>query len=643
MKKIRLCTHRSVSTDVLRAVQKLGSVEFVDITGKDPSLTQKEKKSFEFDYVSNRLDFAVKFLSKFDKKGGLRTMIESDRVRTTGTKLYKIANSFYYNEIIDAVQEIEQKINNATTKIKKLDDEKKTLQLWEKVDISLSTPLETDFTNAVFISGKNGVFLSLEEILTEKNIPYHITEPSIDHAFLVFFKENKVEIEKTLRDLSIDTSILHKRRGTPTEELVRIARAIEKEEKKIVRRTERAVELTKNLPQLKIVSDYIYWQKNKHDLLSNATTSDSVVVFEGWCPEKKLDLLEKKIANKTDFYSLDVIEAEDGETPPVEIENNSLIKPFESITRLYGLPGYKDLDPTLFLAGFFFIFFGLCLTDVGYGVILFMITAGILAFYRVPKESEGFLYLLMFGGIGSALIGLIFGGYFGFDLSLLPAWTEYIQIFNPIDNPIPVFVLALSFGVFQIMVGLFLKILREKKNGNLMGGLLDQVPWLLVFSALILWGLNSVEILPGNSTLYVYGIYAGLASLILTQGRKEKNIFMKLLKGVFSLYDSIAFFSDILSYSRLLALGLATTALAFAVNLIAEMAHGIPYVGFILMIIILVVGHAFNMVINILGAFIHSARLQFVEFFGKFINDSGRDFKPFKREERYVIIENKIE
>ena len=127
--------------------------------------------------------------------------------------------------------------------------------------------------------------------------------------------------------------------------------------------------------------------------------------------------------------------------------------------------------------------------------------------------------------------------------------------------------------------------------------------------------------------------------MVLTQGRKEKNIVMKLLKGVLSLYGVINYFSDILSYSRLLALGLATSALAFAVNLIAEMAGGVPYVGWFLMASIFVAGHLFNVVVNVLGAFIHSARLQFVEFFGKFINESGRLFKPFKRDERNIVVD----
>lgn len=643
MEKISLCVHRSVATDVLRAVQKLGVIEFVEVTEKNSLLTKREKTSFEFDYVSNRLDFAVTFLSKFEKKSALntlKTMVETDKIRTTDIKFYEIANSFYYNEIIEATQDIEEKLNNAQIRIKSLNEEKKILLPWISFESKLSQPLETKNTTSLFISGKTENLSSLRTCLDEKKIAYHETIASPTHIFIIFFKEHKEEVEKTLRDLSIETHILPKRRGSPKKELERIFRAIKKEEEKIIRRTKRAEELTKNLPQLKIVSDYIYWKKNKHNLLVDATSTKDVLVFEGWCPEKKILSLEKNISKISNLFTLEKMEPKEGDAPPVEIENNSLVRPFESITRLYGLPGYKDLDPTLFLAGFFFIFFGLCLTDVGYGITLFLITFGVIAFYHVPKDLKKFLYLLMFGGIASIVIGLFFGGYLGFDISSLPTWLQNLQLFDPIKNPIPVFILALSLGTIQIMAGLFLKIISEKKNGNLLNGILDQGPWLFVFIMLIVIALNQTGFISGNPSWFMYGMYIAVASLILTQGRKEKNIFMKAFKGVFSLYDSISFFSDILSYSRLLALGLATSALAFAVNLIAMMAKDIPYVGFGVMVIILVLGHLFNMAINVLGAFIHSARLQFVEFFGKFITASGKTFKPFNREERYVIIEN---
>ena len=139
--------------------------------------------------------------------------------------------------------------------------------------------------------------------------------------------------------------------------------------------------------------------------------------------------------------------------------------------------------------------------------------------------------------------------------------------------------------------------------------------------------------------MVLYDVYIAVGLLILTQGRREKTIVMKLLKGVLSLYDSVSFFSDILSYSRILALGLATSALAFAINLIATIAKDmIPVVGTAVMVVILIVGHVFNVGINVLGAFIHSARLQFVEFFGKFITASGRPFAPFRQRGRYITI-----
>jgi len=133
----------------------------------------------------------------------------------------------------------------------------------------------------------------------------------------------------------------------------------------------------------------------------------------------------------------------------------------------------------------------------------------------------------MLGGLSSFLIGLLFGGYLGIDTSLLPAWTQKIQQFNPIENPLPVFYLALGFGVLQIMFGIILSIVREAKNTTLTQGLLDHGPWLALFIALILWGGNTLNIISGNPTFFVWGIYGALTSLVLTQGRKEKSLIKK--------------------------------------------------------------------------------------------------------------------
>jgi len=389
-----------------------------------------------------------------------------------------------------------------------------------------------------------------------------------------------------------------------------------------------------------MLADFMQWGKARHNLISSSMTTGETIVLEGWVPTKNLRALRTRIENKTDYYALEELETPQDEIPPVAIENSAFIQPFESITRLYGLPSYSNLDPTVFLAGFFFIFFGLSLTDVGYGFVLIALTASALYFYKPPPELRPFIKLILYGGVASVIAGLFFGGYLGVDVSLLPAWLQAIQTFDPIASPMPVLYFALSLGVVQILFGLILDIVRASKNGEFMDGLLDKGPWILIFLSLILFGGNALGFFAGDSTYYVWGIYAALLSLVTTQGRKEKSLLKKALKGITSLYDSIGYFSDVLSYSRLLALGLATSALAFAVNLIASMVEGVPYIGFVLVIAILLIGHTFNLAVNVLGAFIHSARLQFVEFFGKFITGSGTEFKPFARDERHVVIEN---
>lgn len=644
MQKIRLLVYRTAASDVLRSIQKLGVVQFTKVEDKEyvSSLKQREKTIFEFDYVSNRLDFAVKFLSRYAKtKKTISQALDGSRVRTTGKNLYKIANSFYYNEIIDEVQNLGVKINDAHAKIKTLNKEEKILSQWTKLDIPLGTSTETAFTETLFLSGeKDALIQSFFEELSEKSLLYNIETVTVNNFLLTLFKTDRNQIEKIMLEYGITVTALPKRRGTANEELERIGRARSKTLIETKRLEERAEELAKKLPELKIVSDFIYWKKQNHNLLSSSIMTQEVFIFEGWCPKMELSELKKRISNKTPFFSLENIEPEEGEKTPVEIKNSKLIKPFEAVTRLYGLPGAKDIDPTVFLSVFFFVFFGFALTDFGYGIVLFLVTFIPLYFLKLPKDIKPLITLLMFGGISTTVAGLFFGGYFGVDMTLMPGWIQKIQQFDPIKEPVVVLGLSLGLGVLQILFGFILRIVSKAKNNDLVGGLLDQAPWICTFVALTVFGASKSNVIALDSQIALFAVYTSLASIILLTGHRESGVFKKVLKGAFNLYNFVGFFSDILSYSRLFALGLATTAIAFAVNMVAFLVNDmVPVVGPVLMVLVLIVGHLFNLAINTLGAFIHSARLQFVEFFGKFINESGKDFKPFKRNERYVIIE----
>jgi V/A-type H+-transporting ATPase subunit I len=394
-----------------------------------------------------------------------------------------------------------------------------------------------------------------------------------------------------------------------------------------------------HLGRLRIAAEVLSWERDRYATVGIGAATDSSVVLEGWINAAKRSALEATCAEKNIAAIMSDLEPNEGEEPPVDIVNNSFIQPFEVVTRLYGMPGHKDLDPTLFLAGFFFLFFGLSLTDVGYGIFLMAVATMILTLFKVAPVVRTFAKLLLFMGLGSALVGLLFGGYLGIAPEALPSWLRAIQVFDPIGNPLPVFYLALGLGVFQVMVGMFLKIYSDAKNGELMNGILDQGPWLFVFFVAIAYlGVTTGYANFATPDQLINLIYVGLVLVVLASGRKGKTILEKVQSAALSLYNSIGYFSDILSYSRLLALGLATTALAFAVNLIAEIVSGTPVVGPVLAIVVLVIGHLFTLAVNTLGAFIHSARLQFVEFFGKFIAGTGREFKPLKRTAEHITI-----
>jgi V/A-type H+-transporting ATPase subunit I len=394
-----------------------------------------------------------------------------------------------------------------------------------------------------------------------------------------------------------------------------------------------------HLHQLRIAGEILQWEQNRFATLAEAKQTESTVVLEGWLRSDKQVEIEEAVKVAGVVALLTEIELTADEVPPVEIANNSFIRPFEAVTRLYGMPGHTDLDPTLFLAGFFFLFFGLSLTDVGYGATLVVISGGLLMFAKLRDGVRSMMKLLFYIGIATMLVGMLFGGYFGIAPELLPAPLQALQQFDPIGNPLPVFYLALGLGVFQVMVGMLLKIYSEHRNGRLVDGIWEQGPWLLLFVVGIVYVLNMFEYATVPTETLVRVAYVGLGLMLVGAIRASDSVLSGLMNIGGSLYGSVGYLSDILSYSRLLALGLATTALAFAVNLIAGIVYDTnPILGPVFAVIILLIGHTFTLAVNTLGAFIHSARLQFVEFFGKFVVGSGRSFAPLARSDNHVTV-----
>jgi len=291
----------------------------------------------------------------------------------------------------------------------------------------------------------------------------------------------------------------------------------------------------------------------------------------------------------------------------------------------------------------------MCLSDAGYGLVI-----SVLSYWAMVKlKFEGmvgkFFRLFFLCGISTFIIGAIMGSWMGDTLNYLPKNMLFIRIFlidtisllDPIKNPMPLLLISLSLGVIQIYTGFIIKFMSNVKENRIKIGLMDQGSWLLLISGMLLFILtNTISSLSAFSVIAKYIIWVGLFSIIITQGRSNKNIILKVAGGILSLYDTIGYFSDILSYSRLFALGLSTAVLAVVVNNFVMLFKDIPIIGIIVAALVFIIGHLFNMVISGMGAFIHSTRLQYVEYFTKFYEGGGTPFKPFKVITKYIQIQN---
>lgn len=520
------------------------------------------------------------------------------------------------------------------------------LVYWEKLDVPLS--FKGTAKTAAFIGTVSGNY-TLEGLLEalaranpEISIHAEIVSNDKDNTFIFACcpAEQRDAAEDALRQLSFARPVQMTSR-LPAEKIKSKLQRIAECEKRIEECKESLKKASEHRRELEIFADFCRAKADSCRRLGETGRTAHTVLIRGYVAEPDADLLKETL--EKEFTAVVEIGEADESRAPVKLKNNKVFSPAETITTMYSLPSAQDIDPTPLTGFFYYLLFGMMLSDAGYGLLIVIGTLLGIKLLKPSAKMKQTLKMFFYCGISTVFWGLIFGSFFGdifaqigktFFGVTVPSWG----LLDPMNgDAVTLLVLSLVIGFVQIIAGLSAKFVTCMKNGDKAGAFFDAGLWITTLLGI---GILAVGIV-GPKICTTIGAAVAIASavgLILTQGRDKKGI-MRIFGGIASLYDITGYVSDLLSFSRLMALGLTTAAMGSVFNMLGTMAGG-GIVGALLMLVIFPLGHALCFALNALGAYVHTLRLQYVELFSKFYDGGGKPFKAFSLRNKYVGVKS---
>ncbi len=383
------------------------------------------------------------------------------------------------------------------------------------------------------------------------------------------------------------------------------------------------VEQTKELGALKILFDQLQSQDMRHQI--SFLKTQQTLYLEGWIRSDQIDQLNHILTSKELPYEVELRDPLPDELIPTALKNNAFVQPFEMITNQFSVPSTNEIDPNPLMSFWYWLIFGLMMGDMGYGVVMVALFGGML----LAKTRGGIRDLakvFFLTGISSIIAGALFGSLFGF--------TVYNPVFDPVNDPVPMLILSLGLGIAHLICALIMKVITSLRQGAVVDALASGFSWIAILLGLVFVVLDmAVTSIPFVGVILV-GI--GVVLIVVFNGYSKPTIGGKLLSAFTGLYNSTSYLSDLLSYSRILALALSSAVIAYTMNLLADLVGGGQWWGIFISIPIYLAGHAFNFVMGLLSAYVHAGRLQYLEYYGKFYEGGGFLFNPLKLELKYV-------
>lgn len=627
MNKVTIIGTKDKEEEILKKLMKQGFFQIEDMSHlaeneEFKDIFNKEEKNEEIAIINQKLIKIEKAISNIRKNNKIKKPMFAEK------QIYKelskeTADNSYLE--VEEVNQLAQAIEENTTRIEELYKLKKELEPW--INFSISADLK-NINYIKIILGTIDLKYKKEQIgmlLNKEKIEYSINIINKDknkmYVAVTTKSESVIQVKRILKQFNFEEKNIQLENETMAEKIQKTQREIAELEKQV--QTDKDKIKPKQIKVFENLYDYYLNQKNLKLIRRKVVTTQNTFYLEGWMPEGC------KIENNKEFI-VKIREEQEGDDAPVFVNNSKIVEPFQSITNMYSVPNKKELDPNPVMAFFYVIFFGLMLSDAGYGLLL---TLGCLFVIKKKKYGKGegsLIKLLTYCGVSAIIWGLFFGSCFG---NLLPLKA----VIDPLKDVMPLMGLALLLGIIHIYVGMFMKAIQLIKEKKILDAIFDIGFWYLLLTGVF---LLVIPIVAGDigiwSEVGKYLAIVGAIGLLLTGGRHEKNIIKKAVKGVSGLYDITGYFSDVLSYSRLMALCLSTGVIAQVVNLLAELVGPIPA------ILVGIIGHGFNLANSALGSYVHTSRLQYVEFFGKFYEGGGKEFTPFKYKNKYTKIKEEF-
>lgn len=643
MKKFTLLTFESKKRKFLKEVQGLSNVEFINLQDegflekyedlKKLSKDNDEVECSKYEENLSKAKFGVEFFNKYvPKKSGLKALREG-KVSLTLDELEEKVNSSNWINSYEKAKEKEAELLKLDSEVTKLQSEIDVLTPWENLDVPLNELKKLRNTSYYLGTIAKGYEETMFQELS--NCYVEIISRSTNDINLLILANNEYDenISEVLRSFGF-TAFKTEHADVPLKLILDFKHDIEEIKSKKFFIQEEISDFEEDLKILELAYDYFASKVERKKVSSNFLKTKNVCAIQGWIAEEDSEDLKticSKVLNDEYYIEFEDVKEEEIDDVPIKLKNGELVSAFESITGMYSYPKYNEIDPTPLLTPFYLIFFGMMVADVGYGLLVLIASIIALKFLKLNNSMRDFMKFFFYLSFPTIFFGLVYGSFFG------DAITMPFKLIDTNKDVMTIVVLSLVLGVIQIFFGLFIKAYSLIRIGKSKDALLDAGSWIITL--LSLGGIAAVKFLSLPSFLNILFIITSIIGAILIViggGREEKSFGAKAGQGLYALYGITGYVGDLVSYTRLMALGLAGGSIAGALNLLI---HTLPGVAAVLLgPVLFVLFHIFNLGLSLLGAYVHTARLQYVEYFGKFYDGGGRPFKAFKSSEKYISI-----